>query len=138
MNFIAAMLLLHLRDERLAYLCFLYIMFEHNWRLLYTSNMQLLYSLIDQLTMRLKEEVPRVYKHFKGGDMSVMGMFSHVFLTAFVYRTPLEFSVRVFDIFLLDKEEALISTLVKIIKLMQERILEYQSVVLYSVSVGCV
>jgi len=112
-------------------------MFEHNWRLLYIPNMQRIYSLIDQLTMRLKKEVPRVYKHFKKEDINVMEMFSHVFFTAFVYKTPLELSVRIFDIFLLDKEEALISTLVKIIKLMQEKILEYQSFVLYSVTIGC-
>lgn len=134
MNYIAGMLLLHLEDERLAYLCFLYVMFENNWRELYTPNMKRLHSLIDELTLRLKKRVPAVYEHFRKQDVSMVGLFSHIFLTAFVYKAPLEFSVRMFDLFLLDKEEALISCVVKIMNLMQERILEHQSLVLVEIN----
>ena len=86
---------------------------------------------MDKLTLKLKHSVPEVYKYLQKNEVSIIGIFSHVFLSAFIYKSPLEFAIRIFDLFLLYKEEALISCLVKIIGLMKEEILSQNSMVIY-------
>jgi len=66
------------------------------------------------------------------------GLFSHIFLTVFVYCSPIEFAIRIFGLFLLDKEEALISYTVKVIKLMETKILSFNSVVYNTLTIGCI
>eukprot|EP00826_Nyctotherus_ovalis_P001055 TRINITY_DN10120_c0_g4_i2.p1 TRINITY_DN10120_c0_g4~~TRINITY_DN10120_c0_g4_i2.p1 ORF type:complete len:132 (+),score=31.87 TRINITY_DN10120_c0_g4_i2:579-974(+) len=129
MNYIAGILLLYIKDERLAYLCLLHIMFKFNWRRIYLSNMVELVRLIRVLNKRLEKEVPAVYKHFRKYEVNMEGLFSHIFLSIFVYYSPIQFATRIFDLFLLDKEEALISCMVKVIKLMETKILSFSSMV---------
>ncbi len=64
MNYIAGMLLLQLNDEKLAYLCLLYIMYENNWRELYVPGMEKLFAMINKLSRRLEKTEPDVYAHF--------------------------------------------------------------------------
>jgi len=61
----------------------------------------------------------------------MVGLFSHIFLTGFIYNTPLELATRIFDLFILDKEDALIYCLCKIIGLMKDKIIEIDSIVFF-------
>ena len=49
--------------------------------------------------------------------MEVEGTFSPHFMTLYVYLTPIEIATRLFEIFLLDGENALIRMLLKMIAL---------------------
>jgi len=59
------MLIIQLKNEKLAYLSLLHIMVENNWRALYISGMERLLVMIEKLNERLELEVPEVYTHFK-------------------------------------------------------------------------
>ena len=56
----------------------------------------------------------------KANFMEVEGTFSPHFMTLYVYLTPIEIATRLFEIFLLDGENALIRMLLKMIALKQK------------------
>ena len=62
----------------------------------------------------------------KQNYMEVEGTFSPHFMTLYVYLTPIEIATRLFEIFLLDGENALIRMLLKMIALKQKSILSKQ------------
>ena len=62
----------------------------------------------------------------KQNFMEVEGTFSPHFMTLYVYLTPIEIATRLFEIFLLDGENALIRMLLKMIALKQKSILSKQ------------
>jgi hypothetical protein len=62
----------YIKDERLAYLCFLHLMYKFNWRRIYLSNMVELVRVILVLIKRLEKQVPAAYKHFKAHGVIIV------------------------------------------------------------------
>ena len=55
--------------------------------------------------------------------MEVEGTFSPHFMTLYVYLTPVEIATRLFEIFILEGENALIRVLLRMIDLKEKKIL---------------
>jgi hypothetical protein len=56
--------------------------------------------------------------------LEVEGTFSAHFMTLYVYLTPIEIATRLFELFILDGENALIGVLLRMIELKQKKILK--------------
>ena len=90
---------------------------EKNYRLVYTHNFPKLKSMTKLLENRLQQEFPRVFRHLKNNFLEIEGTFSPHFMTLFVYLTPVEIATRLFEIFLLDGDNALIRIILHMIEL---------------------
>ena len=124
MNYIVALLLFYLPDSEEDVFWGLHqLMQRKSWRMVYTHNFPKLKSITKLLESRIHQEFPRVLKHMKQNFMEVEGTFSPHFMTLYVYLTPIEIATRLFEIFLLDGENALIRMLLKMIALKQKAIL---------------
>ena len=55
MNFIAAMLLLHISDEEDAFWCLVYVMFARDWRSIFVDNAKKIENLVADLAIYLKK-----------------------------------------------------------------------------------
>lgn len=97
---------------------------QKNWRLVYTKNFPKLKSMCKVLEERLHHEFPRVLKHLKRCSLEVEGTFTPHFMTLYVYLTPIEIATRLFELFILDGETALIRVLLRMIELKQKKILK--------------
>ncbi len=64
------------------------------------------------------------------------GAFSHLFLTLFIQNVKIEYATRVFELFLLDGEDVLISAMVRIIHLMRAQILALDDYIVSSFVIG--
>ena len=129
LNYVAAMLLFYIDKEELAFFTLVHIMYNYNWRLLYIENMPKLNPLIKDLSTQIEKHIPDVFEHLKKMDIDMIGLFSHIFLTAFIYRTPFLLAVRIFDLFMFEREKSLITVTVNMLRLMKQKVLLYDSIV---------
>jgi len=60
--------------------------------------------------------------------LEVEGTFSAHFMTLFVYLTPIEIATRLFELFIMDGEKALVRVLLRMIDLKQKTIMQYEDV----------
>lgn len=69
-------------------------------------------------------------RHLKANCLEVEGTFSPHFMTLYVYLTPIEIATRLFELFILDGEMALVRILLRMIELKQKKILAKEDVAL--------
>ena len=115
---------------------------KKNWRQVYTHNFPKLKSLTRLLETRLAKEFPKVLRHLKANYLEVEGTFSPHFMTLYVYLAPVEIATRLFEIFILDGEIAIIRVILRMIELKQKNILaledvELQRYILSGIIVEC-
>lgn len=75
---------------------------------------------------RLQHEFPRILRHLRENGLQIEGTFSAHFMTLYVYLTPIEIATRLFELFLLDGEAALLQVLLRMIELKQKKILRLE------------
>jgi hypothetical protein len=71
----------------------------------------------------MQMEFPRILKHLNENYLEIVGTFSPLFMTLFVYMTPLDVASRLFELFLLDGENVLLTIILKMIELKQKKIM---------------
>ena len=64
-NYLAAMILIHVKDEQDAFWCLVYIMVEHNWREIFTEETPKLIELLEEVDEHMKKKFPKFVKHMK-------------------------------------------------------------------------
>jgi len=65
---------------------------------------------------RIQNEFPLIKKHLKDNCLEICGTFSPLFMTLFVYMTPLDVATKLFELFLIDGELIFIKLLLKMIE----------------------
>lgn len=65
MNYLAAMLLINVEDEVLAFWCLFYILFRKNWRKVYDDNTPKLMNFLKIVEERLGRNDPMLYRYLK-------------------------------------------------------------------------
>lgn len=123
-NYIAGLILLYIMDEAVAFCLLVDIMKRYRWRELYIKGMPKLVKLTRMLEKRISTELPQLTSHFIESEINLFGLFSHYFLTIFLYSVPLAFGVRVFELFFIEGENVIVECIVNVLNIMQERILE--------------
>lgn len=124
MNYLAAILLIEIRDEIKVFWCLFTLLFKRNWRMIYDINTPKLMNLLDLINDRLSKDDPALIVHLKEQDLSLGAAFSPVFITLFIYQVPIPIATRIFECFILDGEIALIRVLLRMLYCKRDRILE--------------
>jgi hypothetical protein len=126
LNYIVALMLIYIQDEEAVFWCLVHLMNHKNWRLVYTNNFPKLRSMCRVLEERMQHEFPRVLRHLKQNGLETEGTFSAHLMTLYVYLTPIEIATRLFELFILDGESALLQVLLRMIELKQKKILSLE------------
>ena len=128
MNYLAALLLIEIKDEVKVFWCIFTLLFKRNWRMIYDVNTPKLMNILSLINDRLLKDDPLLLTHFKEQDISLGAAFSPVFITLFVYQVPLSIATRIFECFILDGEVALIKILLRMLYSKRETILKLKEV----------
>jgi hypothetical protein len=122
LNYIAAMLLMHIQDEEKVFWCLIYLLNRKNWRQIYIEDMPKLMELIDEVEQRLAEDFPALDAHLKEQNFTAGAAFSPLFITLYIYQIEHQFAMKIFESFIFDGEEALMRVLWRMLALKQEKI----------------
>ena len=122
-NFIAALLILELQDEELAFWTFVNIMTEKNWRLVFVENTPKLMEMLGRLKQDLTKRFPLIWRHLCEHEVLVESVFSQAFITLFIYYTKVQLAKRIFEIFLVEGELMIFRMITKMLKLNRDKIL---------------
>ena len=76
-----------------------------------------LMELIDEVEQKLIEDYPDVEKHLRECDFTVGAAFSPIFITLYIYQIDHEYAMRIFEMFILDGEQALLRVLYRMLDL---------------------
>jgi hypothetical protein len=90
MNYLAALLLINIRDENKAFWCMVYLLHRKNWRQIYNHDTPKLISLLRLVEERLEKDDPVLYNHLIKNDLSMVAAFSPFFITLYIYKIPIE------------------------------------------------
>ena len=96
---------------------------KKDWRLVYTNGFPKMIELSNSLEASLQRKFPEVLAHLQESFIEIYGTFSPHFMTLFIYSTPIEISTRLFEIFIIDGENALVNLLLKMIELKTDELL---------------
>jgi len=123
LNYIVAIMLIYIQDEETVFWCLVFLMNNKNWREVYTKDFPKLKSMCRTLEKRMKIQHPEVLRHLLNNEMITEGTFAAHFMTLFVYLTPIEIATRLFELFVIDGESALVEVLLRMIGLKKAKIL---------------
>lgn len=142
-NYLVGLFLFYIPDEEKVFWCLLQLMQKRNWREVYTQNFPKMKELTGFLEHQMDQEYPEVLEHLENNGLVVEGTFSPHFMTLFVYLTPLEIATRLFEVFILDGDLAIVRLLIRMIDLKQGEIMsrsdvELQRYVLSGMIIECV
>jgi len=65
MNYIAAMLLMHIQDEESVFWCIIYLLNRKNWRMIYMEEMPKLMEIIETVEQKLLVDYPKLAAHLE-------------------------------------------------------------------------
>lgn len=123
MNYLAALLLIEIKDEVKVFWCLFSLLFKRNWRMIYDHNTPKLMNLLDYVKDRLQKNDPQLLIHLRQEDLSLGAAFSPAFITLFVYQVPLPIATRIFECFILEGETALVRILLRMLYSKRDTIL---------------
>jgi len=125
-NYIVSTLLMYIPSKRFVFWAFVYIMETLEWRDLYFNNTPKLMRMIDVLEQNIKKSLPTLYQHFVNENVIPLfsGLFSPFFITIFCYNVPMEYSVRIIDLFLVIEEKIIFECLLKLLSLKEGKLLK--------------
>ena len=124
LNYVVGIILYYISDEEQVFWCLYSLMqSKWQWRWIYTEGLPKLQGLLMLLEDRIQNEFPLIKKHLKDNCLEICGTFSPLFMTLFVYMTPLDVATKLFELFLIDGELILIKLLLKMIEVKQRKIL---------------
>lgn len=83
------------------------------------------------MKVEVKKRFLDLHKHFKNQDIQLLACFSQYFIGIFLYDTPTNIGVRIFDVFLLEGERMLFELLYKMLEIKRRKILDLSSQELY-------
>lgn len=84
MNFVAAMLLINIKDEEKSFWCLVYLLHRRNWRMIYNHDTPKLINLLDLVRERFEKEDPKLLDYLEREDLSMVAAFSPIFISLFI------------------------------------------------------
>ena len=123
MNYLAAILLIHIQDEVKAFWCLVYLLFRKNWRRIYDNNTPKLMSLLEIVQMRLMKDDPELLDHLESEGVQMEAAFSPLFITIFIYSIPISIATRIFEYFIVEGETALLKVLFRLLEWSRDKLM---------------
>jgi len=109
--------------EKNTFWILVYLMKELAYRDSFKDACPKLMENIFQFENLLREEQPDVLEHMESSGVTVHSAFTHLFLTLACQNSPVEFSVRIIDVFLLQGDKVLFDVLLKVITVCKKDIM---------------
>ncbi|MFS8159432.1 MAG: hypothetical protein ACMG6E_04305 [Candidatus Roizmanbacteria bacterium] len=103
MNFIAAMVLMTIEDESIAFFVFSKVLEKDDWRKLYLTETPKLFQLTDKMRTYIKKEMNLLHKTISKFDIYLESLFASAFMTIFSNLISIENATKVLDRFILRK-----------------------------------
>ncbi|CAD8166682.1 unnamed protein product [Paramecium pentaurelia] len=129
MNYIMGLLLFLLDDsnslfsgEMKAYQMFLFINIKMNWSQTYNKSMKKLKSMVQHLQFLLQQNLPDIYKIICNLDQPFIFFMDQYFFGLMSYKTPIEFSAKILDIFIIQGEQIIFDVLLRVFTLNRNEI----------------
>ena len=108
---------------------------KYQWRYFFTENTPKLFRISDIMKNNFRTKIKDLYDHFINlqFDSYFEIIITHFFLTIFTYNCPLELSFRIFDMFFLYDEGAIINAILAIMFLLKDKMLmmDYDKLIVY-------
>ena len=123
MNFIAALILLHVPNEVLACQIFTKVLQKDNWARLFISSTPKLFDMSQKITDRVQVEIPLLYQHLSDNEICLEILLSSPLMTLFANTLSFVESTQILNMFILDGEQFIIDTILNIYKNMSSKII---------------
>lgn len=88
------------------------------------DDMPKLMEIIETLNENLQSDFPHISQHLDDEDFTIGAAFSPLFITLYIYQIEHANSMRIFEYFILDGEQALMNILWRILELKGDKICE--------------
>ena len=129
-NFIVLTLLLTIKNEIDSFWIFVVIMNGKNWRNLFENGTPKLMLLMNKFLDELKKEIHDIYVLLENNDLikEFPGIFALYFSNIFSYiNIPFQLTNRIYDLFWIYEEKAIIGTLINLFKLKKNFLLNFNN-----------
>ena len=124
MNFIASMLLRVIPDQEDAFWAFVFLMFERDWRTLFSDETKKVTYLLKDLDAYFKVNCKSVYRHVQKDEFaSWEASFASQLITLFICDYDFKYAQQVMDLFMLEGEQILVDLLANMVQLKKKKIL---------------
>ena len=114
-------------NEEDAFWTLVYLMYEKNWREIYTDHSIKMLLIMRDFENYLSKNNPTVYEHLMAEEsFTIEVCFTSQIVTLFIYDCAFEEATRIFELFLIDGEQILVDLLVTIIEIKTDQILKLE------------
>lgn len=123
MNFIAAIILMHVPNEVLACHIFMKVLAKDSWTQMYTESTPKLFEVSQAIQDRLQDEDAELYDHLFEHQILLEQVLAGPIMTLFANTTNFSVSTHILNMFILDGEEYIVSLILGIYKSMRTQIM---------------
>jgi len=109
--------------EKNTFWILVYLMQELKYRDSFKDSCPKLMENVFKFEGMLREEAPDMLEHMEMNGVTVHSAFTHIFMTLACQHTPVEFSVRIIDVFLLKGDDVLFDVLMKVMHVCKKDIM---------------
>jgi len=124
MNFIAALILMHVPNQALACRIFTRVLEQDNWARMYISSTPKLFEVCQTITERMEMELPYLYDKLKDQEVILEAVLSSPLMTLFSNVLSFSEATHVLNMFILDGESFIVDVLMNVMKNMGPHILK--------------
>lgn len=124
LNFIAAMILLVVEDESIAFLIFIKILEKNGWRRFYTNDTPKLFEMTKLIKKFLEKNSPKVLKKFKKCKILLEPLIASAFITLFSNTIDVPNATRVMERYMLIGERYIVDTICLVLMQNQNEIIK--------------
>lgn len=126
MNFIAAMILMHVPNEVLALNIFMKVLEKDNWRRIFLNSTPKLFEISEELQVRLKAEDQELYNFLIDNEIVMEIVLSSSLMSLFANTTNFSVTTHIFNCFILEGESYIIDLLLNIYKSFRFSIMNFK------------
>ena len=127
MNFIAALILMHVPNQALACRIFTQVLEKDNWARMYISSTPKLFEICQLLSERIEAEIPVLHELFVEHEVVLEAVFASPLMTLFANILTFSEATHVLNMFILEGENFIVSLILNVLKNMTMEILKFDS-----------
>lgn len=126
MNFIAALILMHVPDEVLACRIFIEVLNKNEWVRMYIVSTPKLFDVAQLVYEEIRQKLPDLYQHLQDQQVILEVVLAGPLLTLFGSILPFSEATHILNLFILDGEQAIFDLVMKVMSSMKQQILQIQ------------
>ena len=115
LNFIAAMILLKVEDQTLAFVILIKLLSKEGWRRFYLGDTPKLFEVSKLIKKFISKHLPKVHKLLKKKKVLLEPLIASAFITLFSNLIEIELATKVMERFMLIGENYIIDTICEVL-----------------------